>query len=54
MSKYIRAVAVFALFWLIAWAAGYDFQERNVVVAWWLVCSLIFSGLAYTWPGHEL
>jgi hypothetical protein len=44
MKTFIRfalAISAVAICWGLAWLAGYDFNERNPVVAYWGFLSLV-------------
>jgi hypothetical protein len=53
VTKYLRAVGAFAACWLAAWLCGYDFDERNAMVAYWFVVSIAASALAFSYPGDD-
>ena len=53
-QKRFLAGAVTALFCaLVAWATGYDFNERNPGVAFGLVSSAVFMLIAAGYPFRE-
>jgi|DEB19_MinimDraft_2_1074335.scaffolds.fasta_scaffold00348_17 hypothetical protein len=53
MKRVIVAVVSMALFWFMAWLAGYDFDQRNEAVASWFFFSTILSLLASTFPDNK-
>jgi hypothetical protein len=36
-----------ASLWFVAWLTGYNFDERNGVVAWWGLISLLAGFIVY-------
>lgn len=45
--RLIRAVLTFLVMWVLAWLAGYDFDARNAMVAYWFLLSAIASVIAF-------
>jgi hypothetical protein len=45
--RLIRAVLTFLVMWVIAWLAGYDFDTRHAMVAYWFSLSVIASIAAF-------
>lgn len=48
--RLIRAALAFLVMWILAWLAGYDFETRHVMVAYWFLLSVIASIVAFVLP----
>lgn len=53
MTRYLQTIAAFAIWWLIAWVGGYNFDERSEGAAIWLIGSIIVSIFIWTMPRNK-
>lgn len=53
LGRTIKPIALFILIqiigWFLAWLAGYNFDQRNPVVAYWGLVLFTFGGMAAAW-----
>jgi hypothetical protein len=47
MKAFLAGVVSFIVLQFFIWLGGYNFDERNPIIAYWIFCTFVFSFLVW-------